>query len=212
MHQQKITAFLGPLKDWVTAMWYQLGDQLNSYDRSIKLFQRASEGKEIREQLLKALGTWLSISTLEFRTLAAGNKWNNPALKAVFQWGLNVDVLTCSDEKLTLDFLIDLPSCLDHLLLNQPLARRNELLIRPSSPSKPMQLCHRKQQCFYCGQLDHFFQLGPANIFTKLDLKNAYNLIWSQEEDKRKMGFIGTPDHSEYCIMPYGTCHITAKP
>lgn len=59
---------------------------------------------------------------LEFSTLAGGSRWNQPVFNPAFQQGLKPDViteLTCHDDKVSLDSLIDLTIHLDQLLLNQ---------------------------------------------------------------------------------------------
>lgn len=50
-------------------------------------------------------------------------------------------------------------------------------------------------------------QLRTACIFTKLDLRNAYNLICIREENEWKAAFSTTLGHYQYRVMPYGlTC------
>lgn len=46
-------------------------------------------------------------------------------------------------------------------------------------------------------------QLWEAQIFTKLDLRNAYNLIWMKKGDEWKVAFYTTRWHYEYIVMPY---------
>ncbi|KAL0180378.1 hypothetical protein M9458_025820, partial [Cirrhinus mrigala] len=47
-------------------------------------------------------------------------------------------------------------------------------------------------------------QLRSARYFTKLDLRNAYNLIRIREGDEWKTAFSTTTDHYEYSVMPFG--------
>ncbi|KAK1797483.1 hypothetical protein P4O66_008334 [Electrophorus voltai] len=49
-----------------------------------------------------------------------------------------------------------------------------------------------------------FEKLQQASIFTKLDLRSAYNLVRIQEGDKWKTVFITPSGHYEYLIMPFG--------
>ncbi|KAK3522835.1 hypothetical protein QTP86_004671 [Hemibagrus guttatus] len=47
-------------------------------------------------------------------------------------------------------------------------------------------------------------QLQGSVIFTKLDLRSAYNLICIKEEDKWKTAFYTISGHFEYMVMAYG--------
>ncbi|KAK3549109.1 hypothetical protein QTP70_032424 [Hemibagrus guttatus] len=49
--------------------------------------------------------------------------------------------------------------------------------------------------------LEHF---RGATIFTKLDLRSAYNLIRIREGEEWKTAFITPTSHYEYLVMPYG--------
>jgi hypothetical protein len=47
-------------------------------------------------------------------------------------------------------------------------------------------------------------QLGSAKIFTKIDLKGAYNLVRIKEGDECKITFRIRYGHFEYSVMPFG--------
>ena len=49
-----------------------------------------------------------------------------------------------------------------------------------------------------------FDQLQQAQIFTKLDLRNAYYLVRIKEGDEWKTGFNTPSGHYEYLVMPFG--------
>ncbi len=46
--------------------------------------------------------------------------------------------------------------------------------------------------------------LHEARVFTKLDLRSAYNLIRIREGDEWKTAFVTPTGHYEYCILTYG--------
>ena len=47
-------------------------------------------------------------------------------------------------------------------------------------------------------------QLNSAKIFTKINLRGAYNLVQIKEEDERKTVFCTKYGHFEYNVMPFG--------
>ncbi|KAI2660547.1 Transposon Tf2-9 polyprotein [Labeo rohita] len=53
-------------------------------------------------------------------------------------------------------------------------------------------------------------QLREATIYTKLDLRSAYNLIRIREGDDWKTVFLTTRGHYEYRVMPYGMANSPA--
>ncbi|KAK3510927.1 hypothetical protein QTP70_027099, partial [Hemibagrus guttatus] len=53
-------------------------------------------------------------------------------------------------------------------------------------------------------------QLREAKIYTKLDLRSAYNLIRIKEGDEWKTALVTTRGHYEYRVMPYGLANAPA--
>jgi hypothetical protein len=51
-------------------------------------------------------------------------------------------------------------------------------------------------------------QLGSAKIFTKIDLKDAYNLVRVKEGDEWKTTFRTRYGHFEYSLMPFGLTNV----
>ena len=47
-------------------------------------------------------------------------------------------------------------------------------------------------------------QLGRTNIFIKIDLRGAYNLVQIKEGDEWKTAFYTRYGHFEYNVMPFG--------
>lgn len=52
-----------------------------------------------------------------------------------------------------------------------------------------------------------FQRLGAATIFTKLDLRGAYNLVRIRKGDECKTVFRTRFGHFEYLVMPFGLCN-----
>ena len=53
-------------------------------------------------------------------------------------------------------------------------------------------------------------QLGRAKIFTKIDLRGAYNLVRIREGDEWNTAFRTRYGHFEYNVMPFGLTNAPA--
>ena len=52
--------------------------------------------------------------------------------------------------------------------------------------------------------------LSGAKIYTKLDIRVAYNQVWMKEGDEWKTTFWTWYGHYEYCVMPFGLANALA--
>lgn len=57
---------------------------------------------------------------------------------------------------------------------------------------------------------DLIMRMSAATVYTKLDLRGAYNLVWICQEDEWKTAFRTCFGHFEYQVMPFGLCNATA--
>ncbi|KAI4902871.1 hypothetical protein NFI96_000375 [Prochilodus magdalenae] len=278
-----VSCLTGKALDWATAVWptYEKGTY-QSFIKDFKaVFEHPDEGRAAGDLLFQLQPGPRSVAkyALEFRTLAAGAGWNEPALITAFCNGLNMDVrkeLACRVDGLTLEQLIALAIRLDQLKHTGTSSTRRSIAIsstRPSSPAaawprqspalrspsrldveEPMQaeddaLEEYKREALAQGYIrpstfpaasGFFFvkkkdgglrpcidyrglnavtkpysyplplvpvmleQLRGVTVFTKLDLRSAYNLVRVRQGDEWKTAFLTTRGHYEYqCILGY---------
>ncbi|XP_049339640.1 uncharacterized protein LOC125804612 [Astyanax mexicanus] len=183
-----ISRLTGKALDWATAIWPSIENSpYEHFLREFKLvFDHPHHGQSQGELLvqLRQGNRPVSDFALEFRTLAAGSGWNEPALRVMFRNGLRADVLAelaCKDDGLPLDELISLAIRLDQLKQSSVPGRRAAATSpRFATPrasgftprttlrdEEPMQVDatrlskeERKRRfqaglCFYCGSADH---------------------------------------------------------
>jgi hypothetical protein len=55
-----------------------------------------------------------------------------------------------------------------------------------------------------------FEPLQGATVFSKLDLWNAYHLVWIWEGEEWKTAFNMASGHYEYLVMPFGLTNVPA--
>ena len=53
-------------------------------------------------------------------------------------------------------------------------------------------------------------RLVGVKVYTKLDIRSVYNLIWIKEGDEWKTAFQTCYGHFEYCVMPFGLVNTPA--
>ncbi|KAL7841399.1 hypothetical protein SRHO_G00250900 [Serrasalmus rhombeus] len=182
-----ISLLTGRAKEWATALWTINSEILQSESRFLSqfkaVFAHSPTGKEVGSQIcdLKQGTRSAADYALDFRTLAAGSGWSEPALKTMFMRGLREDVqaeLVFRGPELTLNQAIEAAISLDSLLRGRRRLMRESLppvFSGESSPreAEPMQLGRtrltpeekqrrrREGLCLYCGQAGHLCSSCP---------------------------------------------------
>ncbi|KAI4890785.1 hypothetical protein NFI96_028572, partial [Prochilodus magdalenae] len=117
-----VSRLTGRALDWATAVWRSYGQA--TYERFIQdfseVFDHPNEGRSSGELLIRMRQGIRPVAeyALDFRIVAAGSGWNEPALVVAFRNGLHPDLLkelACRDDGLDLDKLIALAIRLDQL-------------------------------------------------------------------------------------------------
>ncbi|KAI4885455.1 hypothetical protein NFI96_014403 [Prochilodus magdalenae] len=133
-----VSRLTGRALDWATAVWGVYGQA--TYERFLQdfaeVFDHPNEGRSSGELLLQMRQGTRSVAeySLDFRTVAAGSGWNEPALVVAFRNGLHPDLLkelACRDEGLDLDKLIALAIRLDQLKRGAVQTVRRASSVRP---------------------------------------------------------------------------------
>ncbi|KAI4895362.1 hypothetical protein NFI96_000963 [Prochilodus magdalenae] len=143
-----VSLLIGKALDWATAVWpsYERG----TYEDFIKdfkaVFDHPNEGKTAGDLLFQLHQGSRSVAqyALEFRTVAAGTGWNEPALLTAFRHGLHMDIrkeLAYRHDGLTLEELISLAIRLDQLKNGaNPAPRKSPVYRAPQLPLTPSPL------------------------------------------------------------------------
>jgi hypothetical protein len=63
---------------------------------------------------------------------------------------------------------------------------------------------HHKKSLSFTIDFNFLEQFNQAKIFTKIDLRGAYNLVHIKKGDKWKIIFHTRYGHFEYNVMPFG--------
>ncbi|KAI4878293.1 hypothetical protein NFI96_008781, partial [Prochilodus magdalenae] len=117
-----VSRLTGRALDWATAVWSAY--QTRTYDEFLSdfgaVFDHPHQDRAAGDQLVRLHQGARSVASyaLDFRTIAAGSGWNEPALLTIFRNGLNVDIrkeMACRDDGLSLEELIALAIRLDQL-------------------------------------------------------------------------------------------------
>ncbi|KAK3545273.1 hypothetical protein QTP70_002933, partial [Hemibagrus guttatus] len=72
------------------------------------------------------------------------------------------------------------------------------------------QFSRTSRECIVKRGLSTKEQLRGARVFTKLDLRSAYNLVRIREGDEWKTAFHTTHGHYKYCVMTFGLTNAPA--
>eukprot|EP00064_Thunnus_orientalis_P006660 superscaffoldBa00000703_g6678 len=142
-------SFKGAVLAWGSAVWERQSSICFSNEdfttEMRKVFDHSVRGKDAAKRLLSLRQGSHSIAefAIEFRTLVTESRWNDKALRGVFQDSLNdsvKDELTSRDDPPDLDQLIALPIRVDNCLWE----RRREKSARTQHPSPPPSVASRR--------------------------------------------------------------------
>uniref|UniRef100_A0A3B1IBQ3 Gypsy retrotransposon integrase-like protein 1 n=1 Tax=Astyanax mexicanus TaxID=7994 RepID=A0A3B1IBQ3_ASTMX len=182
-----LSLLTGRAKEWATALWTNNSDVLHSESRFYALFKSVFDhpaaGRDVGSLLcdLKQGSKSAAEYALEFRTLAAGSGWSEPALLTMYRRGLRRDLqaeLVCRGDAMSLDQFIQTSIALDSLLCERRRLRNTQMVypfpVPSSSEPEPMQIgrAHlsleerqrrlRDRLCLYCGQAGHMRSSCPV--------------------------------------------------
>ncbi|KAI4894728.1 hypothetical protein NFI96_008423 [Prochilodus magdalenae] len=146
-----VSRLTGRALDWATAVWSSY--QTRTYDEFISdfraVFDHPHQDRAAGDQLVRLHQGARSVTSyaLDFRTIAAGSGWNEPALLTIFRNGLNVDIrkeMACRDDGLSLEELIALAIRLDQLKQGVFPSSRRSVAACTSPPPLSIALCPRQ--------------------------------------------------------------------
>ncbi|KAK3571116.1 hypothetical protein QTP86_001937 [Hemibagrus guttatus] len=217
--------------EWASAVWNadpQVKSSFAYFAGMIReVFEYPAGGKDTSLQLmeLRQGSKTAADYALRFCTLAAQSGWNDAALWAMFRAGLNPGLqaeLACHVEVTSLSQFVATTIRLDNLRRQHRAGAQASASARPrvrtdypdhrEEAVEPMQLGRSRGLNAITVRYPYPLPLVPAaleqlrgaRVFTKLDLRSAYNLVRIHEGDEWKTAFHTMSGHYEYCVMPFG--------
>ncbi|KAI2657118.1 Transposon Tf2-8 polyprotein [Labeo rohita] len=185
-----ISLLTGKALLWAKAIWNAENPIIHSYEQFTnhftEVFSTTTGELATSDQLFRLQQGTSSVNhyTLHFCTLAAASGWNEKALLGAYRQGLSPDLQAAM-------------ALYDDSIGLEAFQAREEYILEALAHST-INLTGRFQL------LPTLEELCGAQVFTKLDLRSAYNLVRIRAGDEWKTAFVTPTGHYEYRVMPYG--------